>query len=196
MTEVRSVVAVNHPAADGYRSREPHQGTAERSTRTMVRRDRRVTIIDDGSLPAMQEYINNKGTKAAGTPAFESFGSAACFLATHASSGVPACRKRGLRGLHDLQGLHGADQAADSPRLDEAQGRLRRDGAERSLRRASWPRPEPSLLSTQANRRCGWVRSRTGRSTCAGRAPSSRTRAPSRRAPSSPAASADRTRPL
>ena len=111
----------------------------------MVKRDRRATIIDDGSLPVVQEYIN-KGTKAAGTPAFESFGSAACFLATHASSGVPACQKRGLRGLHDLQGLHGADQAADSPRLDEAQGRLRRDGAERSLRRASWPRPEPACF--------------------------------------------------
>ena len=58
----------------------------------MVRRERRVTIIDDGSVPVMQEYINNKGsTKTAGTPAFESFGSAACFLATHASSGAPAC---------------------------------------------------------------------------------------------------------
>ena len=63
----------------------------------MVKRDRRATIIDDGSLPVVQEYIN-KGTKAAGTPAFESFGSAAGFLATHANSGEPTCRKQGLHG--------------------------------------------------------------------------------------------------
>ena len=63
----------------------------------MVKRDRRVTIIDDGSLPVVQEYIN-KGTKAAGTPAFESFGSEASFLATHTNSGEPTCRKQGLHG--------------------------------------------------------------------------------------------------
>ena len=133
MTEALfSVVAVTThlQTVTGHENPTKAPTPRRRSTRTMVRRDRRVTIIDDGSVPVMQEYINNKGTKAAGTPAFESFGSAACFLATHASSGVPACRKQGLHGLH------GADQAADSPRLDEAQGRLRRDGAERSLRRA------------------------------------------------------------
>ena len=58
----------------------------------MGARDRRATLIDcDGSLPAVQDYIN-KGIRAAGAPKFDNFGSAASFLATHASSGEPAVR--------------------------------------------------------------------------------------------------------
>ena len=91
----------HHPPADGYRSPPEEETTTSSTPRPvlahMVKRDRRVTIIDDGSLPVVQEYIN-KGTKAAGTPAFESFGSGATFLATHTNSGEPTCRKQGLHG--------------------------------------------------------------------------------------------------